>query len=55
VTRATPDSFIHGSVDAGTQRETYWDEQWIEDVKLDAPITCKGVRVYVRGATYALF
>lgn len=36
----------------GTQRETFWNEQWIEDVKLPSPVTTKGIRVYVRAASY---
>ncbi len=53
VTRTDVDSFWHGSAftNAGCQRETFWDERWIEDVKLASPVTCKGVRVYVRETT----
>ncbi len=53
VTRTDIDSFWHGSAftNAGCQRETFWDERWIEDVKLASPVTCKGVRVYVRETT----
>jgi hypothetical protein len=54
VTRPTPSSFIHGADFWGTgcQRETYWDEQWIHDVKLPAPVTVKYVRLYVRATSY---
>jgi len=54
VTKTTPGSFQHGAdfTNTGTERETFWDEQWIEDVKLTSPVSCLGVRVYVRGATY---
>ncbi len=53
VTRTDVDSFWHGSAftNAGCQRETFWDERWIEDVKLASPVTCKGVRVHVRETT----
>lgn len=48
------DSFQHGADfrNTGTERETFWDEQWIEDVTLDTPIACDGIRVYVREASY---
>ncbi len=46
-------SFWHGSAftNAGCQRETFWPERWIEDIGLASPVTCKGVRVYVRETT----
>ena len=54
VSKTTPTSFLHGSGgdDWGTQRETYWDEQWIEDVKLPTPVSCQGVRVNVSKLSY---
>lgn len=54
VTRPTPTSFLHGtsSSNAGCQRETYWDEQWIFDVKLPAPVTAKHLRLNVRATSY---
>ena len=54
VTNATPTSFHFGTdgTNAGTTRETYWDEQWIFDVKLPGPVTCSGVRVNVRATSY---
>lgn len=54
VTKTTPSSFVHGSDSngVGCQRETYWDEQWIFDVKLPAPVTCKAVRLNVRATSY---
>jgi hypothetical protein len=54
VTKATPSSFVHGADSTGTgcQRETYWDEQWIFDVKLPAPVTAKAVRLNVRATSY---
>ena len=54
VTKTTPSSFQHGtdSTNVGCQRETYWDEQWIFDVKLPQPVTAKGVRLYVRATSY---
>jgi hypothetical protein len=54
VTKATPTSFLHGVSDenTGTQRETFWDEQWIFDVPLPAPVSAKYIRLYIRGASY---
>jgi hypothetical protein len=54
VTKTTPSSFVHGADSTGTgcQRETYWDEQWIFDVKLPAPVTAKAVRLNVRATSY---
>lgn len=54
ITKSTPQSFLHGTdwFNAGTQRETFWDEQWIFDVKFPAPVTCKAVRVFVRTTSY---
>jgi hypothetical protein len=37
---------------AGAFVETFWDEQWIFDVELPAPVTCEAVRVNVTGASY---
>ncbi len=53
VVNADNTSFWHGSdfTNAGCQRETFWPERWIEDVKLSSPVTCSGVRVYVRETT----
>lgn len=50
VTRDEPSSVWFG--DLYTQRETFFKYQWIEVVELDVPVVTKGVRVYVRGATY---
>lgn len=59
-TRATvtktpgPSSFLHGSDvnDTGTQRETFYDEQWIFPVELAAPVSCNAIRLVVRQTTY---
>jgi hypothetical protein len=32
--------------------ETYWDEQWVFDVKLSTPVACTGVRLNVTEASY---
>ena len=37
---------------AGCFIETFWDEQWIFDVELDAAVSCQGVRVNVTEASY---
>lgn len=54
VTRSGNTSFLHGTSanNAGCQRETFWDEQWIFDETLPATYTCKGVRVYATDASY---
>ncbi len=54
VTRTTPSSFMFGtdSTNAGCQRETFWDEQWIFDESLPAPVTCTGIRLNVRATSY---
>ena len=54
VTKATPSSFQWGTSyhNVGCQRETFWDEQWIFDVKLDVPVTAKYMRLYVRTTSY---
>lgn len=54
VTRPTPVSFRHGtdSSNAGCQQETYWDEQWIFDVKLPAPVAARHLRVFARATSY---
>jgi hypothetical protein len=50
VTKTTPTSLSHGTNanNAGCQRETFWDEQWIFDVKLPAPVTANYFRLWVR-------
>lgn len=40
------------STNAGCFLETFWDEQWIFDVKLPNPILCTGVRLNVTAASY---
>ncbi len=55
VTKTSNTSFQHGTGadNAGCERETYWDEQWIFDVPFpNGPMTCKGVRLYVRATAY---
>lgn len=54
VTKPHPEFFYFGtdSTNAGTFIETYWDEQWIFDVELDAAVSCQGVRLNVREASY---
>lgn len=54
VTKTTPSSFVHGTDDnnVGCTYETYWDEQWIFDVKLPASYNCTGVRVWARATSY---
>ncbi len=54
VTRPTPTSFLFGNsyLNTGTQRETFWDEQWIFDIKLDEVISSQYVRVYARSGSY---
>lgn len=50
VTKTTPSSFKHGTDtgNVGCQRETFWDEQWIFDVKLPSVVTARYFRLYVR-------
>ncbi len=47
-------TFVHptSSVQAGCTYETYWDKQWIFDVKLPATYAATGVRVYVREVSW---
>lgn len=54
ITRTVPASIWHGANANGTgcQYETYWDEQWIYDVKLPAPVSAKHVRLNVRATSY---
>ncbi len=53
VSRTAPSSDWFGDAyGLGSQRETYWNEQWVEDVKLSSPVTTKGIRIHVRGASY---
>lgn len=53
VTAETPTSIVHPSSPngLGTYIETFWKEQSIHDVKLDATYSVLGVRIYVRGAS----
>lgn len=50
----TTSSFKHGTdfSGVGCQYETYWDEQWIFDVKLPTPVTAQYLRLNVRAASY---
>jgi hypothetical protein len=53
VTKSPPASLLFGDTHAGTSYESFWDQQYIEDVKLTGgPITCKGVRVNVTALSY---
>ncbi len=54
VTKTTPASFSHptSSNNAGCTLETFWDEQWIFDVKLPATYAADGVRVLVNETSY---
>lgn len=54
VTKTTPSSFNFGTDqwNAGCKQETYWDEQWVFDVKLPATYSCNGVRVVANSASY---
>jgi hypothetical protein len=54
VTKPSPDSFLFGTAatNAGCFVETYWDEQWIFDIGFDTPVSCRGVRLDVREASY---
>lgn len=54
VTKATPSSFLAGSSDqnAGCQRETYWDEQWVFPIDLEASYNCNALRLHVRATSY---
>jgi hypothetical protein len=44
--------FGTSSTNAGCFLETYWDEQWVFDVKLSTPVACTGVRLNVTEASY---
>lgn len=50
VTRPAPSSFKFGTSSSNVwcTRETFWDEQWVYDVKLPAPVTARFLRLYVR-------
>lgn len=54
VTRPMPDYFYFGT--SGQQEgcfvETYWDEQWVFDVEFDSAVSCRGVRLNIRSASY---
>jgi hypothetical protein len=54
ITKPSPDWFYFGSDErnSGCFVETYWDEQWIFDVELDQAVSCLGVRLNVREASY---
>lgn len=54
VTKSAPLTFLHGtnSTNAGCQYETFWDEQWIFDVKIPTPVVCTYIRVNVRSTSY---
>lgn len=54
VTKPTPTSFLFGTdgTAAGCQRETFWDEQWVFDVKLPIPVRAKGIRLVVRATSF---
>ncbi len=54
VTKTSPTAINHPTshLNAGCTYETFWDEQWIYDVKLPATYACIGVRLYVRQTSY---
>jgi hypothetical protein len=54
ITKPTPDYFEFGTdeTNSGCFLETYWDEQWIFDIKLPNPVTCTGVRLNVTEASF---
>lgn len=55
VTKPTPSSILFGtgSGNVWCTRETYWDEQWIFDVKFPGgPVVAKYIRVNVRDTSY---
>jgi len=54
VTKPDPPWFYFGSGDenAGCFVETYWDEQWVFDVELPQAVSCRGVRLNVRQASF---
>lgn len=47
----TPPATANGFFNACWLR-SFWDEQWIFDVKFDAPVTCKAMRLNVRSCSY---
>jgi hypothetical protein len=54
VTRPAPTTYLHGTNywNTGCRWETFWDEQWIFDVPLAAPVTAKHLRLNVRSTSY---
>lgn len=44
--------FVTSASNAGCQRETWWNEQWIFDVPLGGTYTCRGVRVLATATSY---
>jgi hypothetical protein len=50
----TPTSMLHGadSHNTGTQRDTFWDEQWVFPVKLPVPQDCNAIRIVVRTTSH---
>jgi hypothetical protein len=55
VTKDSSTSFLHGTSasNAGCQRETFWDEQWIFDVPFTGgAVDFKHLRIYVRETSY---
>jgi hypothetical protein len=54
VTNDTASSFVFGTDyhNAGCWRETYFNEQWVYDVKLPATYSALGVRIYARETSY---
>lgn len=54
VTKQAPSSFLFGtdSSNVWCTRETFWDEQWVFDVPLPAPVTARYLRLYVRSTSY---
>ncbi len=43
--------YVSASSDNGCTRESYWDEQWIYPVKLDAPVLCNAIRLVIRNTS----
>lgn len=54
VTKAAPSSFLFGTGSTNTwcTQETYWDEQWIFDVKLPTVVSAKHLRILVRATSF---
>lgn len=52
ITKPSPPWFKWGSKITKCWYETYWDEQWVFDVELDSAISCRGVRINTREASY---